>query len=216
VKVVLDRIRLTKLDALLPPNADVTIIHLGRGGVEEDGTLDSYNRRRVEQTVSLASKVATIRPGVDTQIIWTGGCNREQDRCGVQLPASEGGAALRYASTLTNGYAMTAEEDSTSTVENATAAARLVLDNSVIIVVTDRLHYVARKVQLIFWLVFPQHRRVFVELSSVPPGTGPMKIVTHLASTVATAIGMFVLGAKRGDSDGIQRCQVKLQRITGH
>lgn len=207
----------TKLDGLLLPGLNITIMHLGRGGVMANGTLDAYNRGRVEQTLDVARGVASLRPHAKVRIIWTGGHNRQQDRSGTQRVASEGGAALQYASTLvkvSDRFTMLAEVNSTSTVENATASAGLVPSGGVIIVVTDPLHYVAGKVQFIMRQTFPKHRVVFVELPSSPPGTTWMSGAKHLVSTVITVAGMT--GVARGDVAGIQRRQVWLQDHTGH
>lgn len=212
-----DRFRSSKLDAELPHGGYISIFHLGRGGVNADGTLDAYNRTRVERTLGLASVVAVLRPDANIQIVWTGGCNRKQDRASIARPTSEGEAALRHARTLIrpeDRFTMVAEESSTSTVENATASALLVSDNDTILVVTDPLHYLMRKVQFIFWLVFPKHERIYIQLPTSPPGTNIVKIATHLISTCTTVLGMSFV--KRGNARSIQRRQVLLQKYTGH
>jgi hypothetical protein len=208
---------MTDLDTQLPPGFNITIMHLGRGGVEEDGTLDPYNRDRVERTLDVARAVATLRPSAYIRILWTGGCNRQLDRSGTQRPASEGGAALRYATTLIQAddrFAMQSEENSTSTVENVTAYRKYASQGSDIVVVSDPLHYLARKIQFILWLVFPGRRTVFVELPSSSPDTNWKSRVKHLVSTFITVVGM--IGITRGDAVGIQRRQVWLQDHTGH
>lgn len=206
-----------RLDDTLPPSGDITIFHLGRGGVGEDGTLDPYNRARVERTLAVARVVALVRPNANIRIIWTGGCNRKQDRSGTSRATSEGTAALAYACALfhaSDHFTMLAEENSTSTVENATASAELVPEDDTVLVVTDPLHYVARKVQFIFWLTYPRHRRLYVQLPASPPGTNAKSILVHLISTCTTVLGMFRV--TRGDTAGIQRRQVVLQRYTRH
>jgi|GEM_PF-1802161 hypothetical protein len=206
-----------KLDAKLPPSGNITVLHLGRGGVTEDGTLDTYNRERVVQTLAMVQTITLLRPGATVQVIWTGGHNRKQDRANTHRPASEGGAALQYARTLlnrSNRFAMSAEEESTSTVENATAAAELVPKDGVVVVATDSLHYMMRKVQFIFWLAYPRHRRIYIELPASPPDTNWKKLATHLVSTCTTILGMLLVS--RGDTAAIQRRQVSLQKYTGH
>lgn len=207
----------SKLDAQLSQSGNVSIFHLGRGGVNDDGTLDPYNRARVERTLAVARAVAMLRPHANIQIIWTGGCNRKQDRTGTAGPISEGRAALLHACTQIRQYdhfTMMTEENSTSTVENATASAKFVRQGDTIIVVTDRLHYLLRKIQFIFWLMYPAHERVYVQLPSSPPGTNVMKVVTHLISTCTTVLGMVFV--KRGNAKSVQSRQVFLQRYTGH
>ena len=204
----------TDLAGQIPPGITVTVMHLGRGGVMADGTLDTYNKGRVLETLAVATDIQGIRPQNELRILWTGGCNREQDRSGAELPASEAGAAEQYAQTMQRGFTMLTEGDSTSTVENATRSKELVADSDVIVVVTDRLHYLARKVQFIMWLAFPQHKVVFVELHKMPPGTNWKKVATHLVSTLITTVGM--IGVATGDAAGIQRRQNRLQSLTGH
>jgi hypothetical protein len=210
---------MASLDGQLPPHLDITIMHLGRGGVKEDGALDAYNKGRVEWTLDIARAIANLRPHAEIKILWTGGCNRKQDRAGAERPASEGGAALQYANTLIKAddrFVMLAEQISTSTVENATASAGagLVPDDSAIVVVTDPLHYMARKIQFIMRLVFPRHKLTYVELPSSPPDTTWKSVAKHLVSTFITTAGM--IGVTRGDAPGIQRRQVWLQDHTGH
>lgn len=207
----------SKLDAELPQSGNVTIFHLGRGGVEEDGTLNAYNRNRVEQTLAAARVVALLRPYANIQIIWTGGCNRQQDRTGAPRLASEGGAALLYARTLITArdrFTMLVEENSTSTVENATASAKLVRENDTILVVTDPPHYKMRKIQFIFWLMYPMHERTYLQLPTSPPGTNIVKAVVHVVSTCTTVLGMIFV--KRGNARSIQHRQALLQKYTGH
>jgi hypothetical protein len=206
----------TGLNVNILPDTNVTIMHLGRGGVMEDGTLDLYNTQRVLQTVVVASVIVDLRPPVSRiQILWTGGHNRKADRSGAQRPASEAGAAYQYAAKVTDdSLTMLTEEDSTSTVENATRSAGLVPDGDVIVVVTDPLHYLAWKVQFIMWLAFPGHRLIFVELPAAPPDTNWKSKVKHLVSTFITVTGM--IGVTRGDAAAIQRRQNQLQRLTGH
>jgi hypothetical protein len=207
----------TNLARQIPPGTAITVMHLGRGGVTEEGTLDSYNKDRVFQTLEVASLVNKLRPRAKLQVIWTGGCNRQEDRADTKRPASEAGAANQHALTMIEEdetYTMVTEEDSTSTVENATRSAELVADSGVIVIVTDPLHYLARKVQFIMKLVFPQHRLVFVEVVESPPGTDWKSKVKHLISTLVTVVGMA--GVTRGDAAGIQRRQNLLQRLTGH
>lgn len=207
----------TRLASQIPPGTNITVMHLGRGGVTANGTLDSYNQDRVFQTLEVASEIGQIRPHAEVQIAWTGGCNRVEDRSGTQRPASEAGAANQHALTMVtvdDNVTMVTEENSTSTVENATRSTKLVANSGVIVVVTDRLHYFARKVQFIMWLAFPQHRLVFVEVVASPPGTNGKSIAKHLISTFVTVVGMA--GVTRGDSAGIQRRQNRLQRLTGH
>ena len=207
----------TGLDRQVPPGTNITVMHLGRGGVTARGTLDSYNQERVFQTLEVASDIQSLRPRAEVQIVWTGGHNRQQDRSGAQRPASEAGAANQHALTMVtvdDKLTMVTEENSTSTVENATRSTELVADSGVIVVVTDPLHYLARKVQFIMWLAFPQHRLVFVEVVASPPGTNWKSKVKHLISTFVTVVGMA--GVTRGDSAGIQRRQNRLQRLTGH
>lgn len=207
----------TRLSKHIPPATDITIIHLGRGGVTKEGTLDIYNKGRVLQTVSLAAVIEGIRPRAQVSILWTGGCNREQDRAGDKRPATEAGAALNYAYSLigeNDTVVMGIEERSTSTVENATRATALVSEFNTIVVVTDKLHYLAHKVQFIFWLAFPRRRVVFVTLPKSPPGTNAKTVAVHLVSTFITMLGM--IGVHRGNADSIQRRQERLQQITGH
>lgn len=207
----------TGLDAKLPHSGNITIFHLGRGGVDEDGTLDDYNRNRVEWTLTVARVTALLRPEANIQIVWTGGCNRKQDRSGASRATSEGRAALVHACTLigrNDRFTMLAEENSTSTVENATASAKLVPEGDTVLVVTDPLHYLMQKAQFIFWLVYPRHQRIYVQLPASPPGTNSKKIATHLVSTYITVYGMSFV--TRGDAAGIQRRQVLLQKYTGH
>lgn len=207
----------TRLASQIPPGTNITVMHLGRGGVTTKGTLDSYNQERVFQTLEVATEINKLRPRAKVQIVWTGGHNRKQDRSGAQRPASEAGAANQHALTMVteeDNFTMVTEKNSTSTVENATRSAELVADSGVIVVVTDRLHYLARKVQFIMWLAFPQHRVVFVEVVESPPGTNWKSKAKHLISTFVTVVGMA--GVTRGDSVGIQRRQNRLQRLTGH
>ena len=217
MKVRFARSLSSRLDAVLPPSGNVTVFHLGRGGVNADGTLDDYNSVRVERTLAVARVVTRLRPEAHVQVIWAGGCNRKQDRSGTSRETSEGRAALVYACGLIHGndhFTMQAEENSTSTVENATASAKLVRKGDTILVVTDPLHYVARKVQFIFWLMFPRHRRLYIQLPASPPGTNIKSVVMHLVSTYITTLGMSFV--TRGDADDIQRRQVQLQKLTGH
>lgn len=199
------------------PATNIVVMHLGRGGVMEDGTLDPYNTGRVLQTLEVASDIEDLQPSARVQILWTGGCNRKQDRSGTRRPASEGRAAIQCARPLVgkdDNFTMLTEENSTSTVENATRSSELVANSDVIVVVTDPLHYVARKIQFIMWLVFPYHRVVFVELPTNPPGTSWKNVAVHLVSTFITVAGMA--GVTRGDSVGVQQRQNRLQRLTGH
>lgn len=207
----------TGLNVHILPGKNVTIMHLGRGGVMEDGTLDFYNTDRVLQTVAIASDIADLRPPVSRlQILWTGGHNRKADRSGAQRPASEAEAAYQYAGkvVIDDALTMLTEEDSTSTVENATRSTKIVPDGDVIVVVTDPLHYLAWKVQFIMWLTFPRHRLIFVELPSAPPDTNWKSKAKHLVSTFITVTGM--IGVNRGNAAAIQRRQNQLQRLTGH
>lgn len=208
---------LSKLGAqLLSSEGNVTILHLGRGGIH-DGKLDDYNRMRVIQTLAIARAVALLRPNAAVQIIWSGGCNRQQDRTGTPLLVTEAGAALKYAEPLLrecDRFTMAAEEHSTSTVENATESAKIVSSNDAIVVVTDPLHYWLWKVQLIAWLVYPHHRRIYVELPTSPPDTNWKKIAVHAVSTCTTVIGMTFV--RRGDAVAIQRRQRLLQKWTRH
>lgn len=207
---------MAKLDAQLPPNRNVTVVHLGRGGVQEDGTLDAYNKGRVEQTLRVVSAITSLRPRAKVQVIWTGGHNRKLDRSDTKPSTSEGDAALRHATELVgpDSYTMLSEAKSTSTVENATACAALIPADDTIVVVTDPLHYVSWKVQFIFWLTYPGRRIVFVELSLSPPGTTHKKVAVHLVSTFITMAGM--IGVRRGNPAAIQHRQVRLQKYTGH
>ena len=201
----------------IPPGTNVTVMHLGRGGVMEDGTLDDYNQERVFQALEVATDINKLRPHATVQLVWTGGCNREEDRSGAERPASEAEAANRHALTMyteDDSFKMVTETNSTSTVENATRSAELVEDSGVIVVVTDRLHYVARKVQFIMWLAFPQHRLVFVQVVASPPGTNWKSVAKHLVSTFVTVVGMT--GVRRGNPKSIQNRQNLLQRLTGH
>lgn len=202
----------TVLDARIPPNTDVVVMHLGRGGVES-GALDSYNKGRVLQVLDVASTIKTIRPRATVRTLWTGGHNRQQDRTGNTPPVSEAQAAHDYAATLTDDE-MLVEDRSTSTVENATRSRELVAADDTIVVVTDKLHFVAGKVPFIFWLTYPHHRVVFVKLPKNPPGTNWLSRCKHLVSTAVTLVGM--IGVRRGSPASIQKRQNKLQTITGH
>ena len=58
----------------------VTLVHLGRGGVEKDGTLNPYNQYRVGAVLRIARQLNKYFPKLRVTIIWTGKCNRAQDR----------------------------------------------------------------------------------------------------------------------------------------
>lgn len=203
----------TILDAQILPNTDVIVMHLGRGGVES-GVLDSYNKGRVLQVLDVASTIKAIRPRATVRILWTGGHNRQQDRTGNTPPVSEAEAARDYAAIMRADDEMLVENRSTSTVENATRSHEMVAADDTLVVVTDKLHFVAGKVRFIFWLTYPRRRVVFVKLSKNPPGTNWLSRCKHLVSTVITMVGMT--GVRRGDPKGIQDRQNRLQRVTGH
>jgi hypothetical protein len=202
----------TQLSKLIPLDTNVVVMHLGRGGVE-NGVLDPYNQGRVHQTLNVMASIETIRPRATVRILWTGGHNRQQDRTGNTPPISEARAAHDYAATLIDDE-MLVEDQSTSTVENATRSREMVAADDTLVVVTDKLHYLARKVQFIFWLTYPRHRVVFVMLPKNPPGTDWLSRCKHLVSTITTVVGM--VNVRRGDPDSIQKRQNRLQSITGH
>jgi len=205
------------LAAQIPPATNVVVMHLGRGGVTEEGTLDIYNRGRVLQVLNVVAMIEDIRPRATVRTLWTGGCNREQDRTGDKPPVSEAEAAFNYARERFDEdsvFDMLTESLSTSTVENATRSREMVAAQDTIVVVTDSLHYLARKTQFIFWLTYPRHRVVFVKLPKPPPGTNWLGRCKHLASTAVTVVGM--IGVRRGDPDSIQERQNQLQTLTGH
>lgn len=204
----------TKAIAAILSSDAATFLHLGRGGVQEDGTLDNYNKARVEQTVSLVRGLMMRFSHIPIRVIWSGGHNRAQDRSGIERTNSEGGAALAHATLIDSRITMQAEEESTSTVENATASVALVPDGDTIVVVTDPLHYRFWKVQFIMWLTFPCRKIVYVKLPELPPNTTKKSVAKHFVSTFITVVGM--IGTKRGDANAIQRRQRLLQQLLRH
>lgn len=202
------------LNSQLPPDKNITVMHLGRGGVLPNCMLDDYNQKRVLRTLGVALNVQAARRHAEIQILWTGGHNRQLDRAGTELPA-EAKAARRYARTkIDDRFTQLTEENSTSTVENATRSVELIPEDHVIVVVTDKLHYLTWKVQFIFWLVFPSQKVVFIKLSDSPPGTTWKNVAIHLVSTVVTVVGMA--GVPRGNAAKVRDRQKLLERLTGH
>lgn len=198
------------------PSEPILLVHLGRGGVQQNGELDAYNRRRVENVIALARALQAKFPERDIAALFTGRCNRKQDRLRVELPATEADAALEYAQTLCklgDRFVLGAERRSTSTMENAINTARSAMDNGILVILTDPLHYLGGKVTFIMRLVFPQRRIIFVELPDRLKVTFP-DMAKQLLSAVITRIGM--IGVARGDLNGIKQRQIDLQEGLRH
>lgn len=199
-------------DVIASQCSAVTLVHLGRGGVQGDGSLDGYNQLRVNEVLSTARKLKARRPGLSIRIIWAGRCNRKQHLSGMTLPATEAGAALAYAKTqLEPGdtFTMEVEDSSTSTVENALFIAREFSIWGPLVVLTDPLHYRGGKVEFILKKVFPRRQIMFVELPDRQDITRK-EVLNQLISAVATRIGIFF--ARKGDLIAIERSQRRLEK----
>ena len=185
----------------------VTLIHLGRGGVQKDGTLDPYNQYRIRKVLHIARQLNERFPDLHVTIILTGKCNRAQDRSSVPLPATEAGAAMAYAKTLHKPgdmFVVETEEISTSTVGNGLCVARQFHLRGPLVILTDPLHYLGGRVEHIMQLIFPHRKLVFVELPGRQDVTRK-EMGIHLASTVVTRLCM--LAVVKGDLWAIERRQ---------
>ena len=191
----------------------VTLMHLGRGGVQKDGTLDRYNQCRVEEVIRIARRLSDRFSDLDVEVIFTGKCNRAQHLSGVKLPATEAGAALTHAKSLHKSgdkFTVATEDESTSTVENAIFTARAFSIRGPLVVMTDPLHFRGGKVESIMKKVFPLRSLMFVELPD-RLDNARKEVRNQLISAIATRIGMAFVS--RGDLVAIERRQRWLEKF---
>lgn len=193
----------------------VTILALGRG-VGENGELSVSCKHRVRQTLQVARDLQ--EEGLTLLIIWTGRMSLGQLKAGITIggAGSEAAAMHAFAKELakpTDKFEQTTEVNSTSTVGNMAYCAEIVrereLDESVIVPVTDTLHFLYERVEFAARLMFPRHYIRPIELLSNYTRKGQ---VMQAVSAFITRHGMR--GVERGNKEAVLKRQAQLEKLT--
>jgi hypothetical protein len=185
----------------------VAVLALGRG-VDENGELYEYTKERVTQTVRIVEEVAKYCESVT--VVWTGGHSIAQVLSDSVPHRSEGEAmhdyALQYP--IPTNVVYKTETSSRSTVENMTNSSTFVTESEILIVVSDRLHFLGGRIRLLMWLTFPAKQALLVAVSS-DPSTSWKSYVIHFSTFFLTAF--FMIGVPRGNIRGINHRQSALE-----
>jgi hypothetical protein len=213
------------VDMYLGRTQHVTLLGLGRG-ISDDGVLGKNEKFRVSLTLQAAC--ALRERGCKVLIIWTGGKCLDQVKRDVTIggAGSEGGAMFAYARLLIEtkdsfkkllddeDFEHMPEIESTSTVGNMARCAEILrrrgLSETLIIAVTDTLHFLYDRVLFAAEIAFPEYHIDLIEMTFSYTWKQKLK---QLLSAYVTRFGMT--GIKRGDSAAILRRQALLERLTG-
>lgn len=195
----------------LGPYTHVTILGLGRG-ISEKGELDHKAQMRVRLTLLVAR---ALQKHAKVLIIWTGFKNLKQVKDNVTIggAGSEGAAYMAFAETLIkkgDEFEQMAETMSTSTVGNMAHSAEHVPPNSLIVPVTDTLHFMYGRVLFAARLMFPGRDIRLIEMDFKYTRKEQLK---QLLSATATVI--FMTGVKRGNKEAVLKRQARAERATG-
>lgn len=187
----------------------VTIFALGRG-VNQDGSLTPEVQYRVQEVVKTA--IALQERGHQVRIVWTGGASRIQVSKGQMPSEREAWAMFKYAQTLADFHRISdhqVEPDSTNTVENVAKSYKYILSGSVVIIMSDNLHFKWGRIAHIAKVGLVNHPFYLVSIGA--QHKGPKAEATQLASLIALRVTM--MGVKRGDPQAFLERQKVLNRI---
>ena len=192
----------------------VTILTLGRGN-NLDGTLNDQQKYRAVETLNVVA--ALQERGVSVRVIWTGYTSRKRVSRGTPPRKSEARAMFEFAESQLPNLVPSArvenqviEEQSTNTVENMVNSHPDILPGSLIMILTDDLHYKWGRVAKIAQIVFPERQVLCLTIGA----TEKKSLVNELKQIASRLVlGLVMIRVPKGDMVEIKKRQNLLNSI---
>lgn len=192
----------------------VTVLTLGRGN-NLDGTLNEQQQYRAVETLNVAA--AFQERDIPVRVIWTGYTSRKRVSRGTPPRKSEARAMFEFAESQLPHLVPSArvedqvvEEKSTNTVENMTNSHSDILSGSLIVVLTDDLHYKWGRVSKIAQITFPGRQVLYLSIGT----TEKENFASELKQIASRLVLAFIMiRVQKGNVSEIRKRQNLLNSI---